>query len=568
MQSYAQYDPNCYFPKVGEPGVIDTIYGSENEQRLSSYMNIGPAPDSSYGSVLIGGSVANNPPFITALQGGQRISLRSLTPRHRVNLDYQELPAYLMKGHFRSPRYTDLLTRAGSNSVPRIYWSDDEGNYDSTRYTDLRLDFLGTDYWGMYQYDQMDFYIAPLTQDSVDDIVAGVSSLTTSDSDYLVHFRCGPAIYGDSVIHEDSVLLLGPYHSKTTPWRYRTQGDWRGIGRTDLIGGDHAGNLFYYRNDPPFSLAGFVHAMMYDTLLAGWQNPFPVNPNTGWIENSESMQVFNKRSKSGPMDLLMGIGREGVVQVDKYYGAFFFKGGLNFGAHRITADSADFVFHPADYYNSSFPPSGYIAGRANCGDMTGTSNNVLYVQGVVLPGSAAVNLFYVMGEALDDKIDMEFDYTSNSNVVNYGMGATGTDTITADGDNLQDVIIGLGNYVSDDDLAKGYSNVGSIQIVHGSKKIPVHTNGVARSTPTQPTLDVYPNPLRSSGTVSYSSPQSGEAMVTLYDILGRAVFAWSEHVVPGNHFIHLDFGEQPSGSYRLEVNLNGELTGKQVVVVR
>jgi hypothetical protein len=211
----------------------------------------------------------------------------------------------------------------------------------------------------------------------------------------------------------------------------------------------------------------------------------------------------------------------------------------------------------------------YFTNAKNCGDMTGTGNNVLYLQGIYPPaGTAAVNLFYVLGDALDSKIDMEFDCTSNSNIVAYGMEATGVDTVTADGDNLQDVIIGLSGYVSDNDLAKGYNSVGSIQIVHGSKKIPVHTNGVARSTPLPPTLDIYPNPLRTSGTVSYASMQSGTAFITLYDILGHAVFQWSEHVISGNHIIHLDIGEQPSGSYLLEVNLNGERVGTQVVVVR
>ncbi len=41
---YAQFDPNCYYPTVGKPREIDTIYGSYDQQMLSSYLNVGPAP--------------------------------------------------------------------------------------------------------------------------------------------------------------------------------------------------------------------------------------------------------------------------------------------------------------------------------------------------------------------------------------------------------------------------------------------------------------------------------------------------------------------------------------------
>jgi len=52
--AYAQFDPNCYYPKIGTE--IDTIYGSKNEQQLGSYMMSLPRlPDEEYNSIGIYG---------------------------------------------------------------------------------------------------------------------------------------------------------------------------------------------------------------------------------------------------------------------------------------------------------------------------------------------------------------------------------------------------------------------------------------------------------------------------------------------------------------------------------
>ena len=73
--------------------------------------------------------------------------------------------------------------------------------------------------------------------------------------------------------------------------------------------------------------------------------------------------------------------------------------------------------------------------------------------------------FYVLGNSMDDKVDMFFS-------MNHFPGLSKVDTLVADGDKLQDIIMGMTGYYSDEDLTLNKRSVGTICVVHGSKKIP------------------------------------------------------------------------------------------------
>src|SRR5205085_10570763 len=102
-------------------------------------------------------------------------------------------------------------------------------------------------------------YVAKLTSDSVDDIIMSVDHLhhdIRPDSSYIALVKGGQALFDQGKIAKlDDTVLWGhePYGPNLdTLQRFPFQGDWRGVGRADLITVDNWGNFYYYKNDPPF----------------------------------------------------------------------------------------------------------------------------------------------------------------------------------------------------------------------------------------------------------------------------------------------------------------------------
>lgn len=562
LRVFAQYDPDCYFPIVGQAGVIDTIYGSHDNQRLTVGYNIGPAPDSVYGRELILG-LPQYAPFVPAVSTGPIFNLHKLQVSQTVD---SILGAYKYRGyklvHLRSPRYTDILANlgaTGSVGFPIVFWGDESGNYDTSRTTRLHPKpgkELGDGY-------ESRAYCTHLSQDSIDDVIVG--AITIFDSSYLdtlrfYHFRGGESLYKKGrIAYEDSSATF-LRDSGTHSNRQHIQADFRGTGRDDLLAGDFYGNLFYFKNDPPFTLSNFVHAMLYDTVWTPSENPQV--PHNAWVylPYQFALSAFPKPTGDRSLDFVWGVPTIGDGGHGNFY---FFRGGPDFGSHHFTIDSAAFIMYAPAHYGSGIDWGG---GPIVCGDMTGSGNPVIAMTNST-EGHVAT-YFYVLGKALDDKIDMEVDMADDFPWVT-SFGVDGWDTIKADNDNRTDVILGMHNYTVGRQQDNGWLDVGTIQVIHGSRKIPVHTNAISQKPLSVNELDLFPNPLRSVGTlILVNSGPAIQAHIVLRDILGRRVF---ERVCPigkGRQSIKLNFGERVSGSYRLEVEFGSQRLTKQVEIVK
>ena len=130
----AQYDPDCYFPRVGQAGVIDTIYGSHDNQQLRIQYNIGPAPDSSYSRELLTG-LPQNAPFVSVVNTGPKFNLHKLSISRTLDSIFGTYTNNLKLVHLRSPRNTDILANLGPGGFPIVFWGDSSGSYDTSRTT-------------------------------------------------------------------------------------------------------------------------------------------------------------------------------------------------------------------------------------------------------------------------------------------------------------------------------------------------------------------------------------------------------------------------------------------------
>ncbi|MEM8601333.1 MAG: T9SS type A sorting domain-containing protein, partial [Bacteroidota bacterium] len=68
--------------------------------------------------------------------------------------------------------------------------------------------------------------------------------------------------------------------------------------------------------------------------------------------------------------------------------------------------------------------------------------------------------------------------------------------------------------------------------------------------PTTLALDAYPNPVRGTATFAYTLPETGQATLTVYDVLGRRVAVLADEVqAAGTHRATLATGRMASGIY-------------------
>jgi hypothetical protein len=156
-------DSNCYFPQIGDPSEMDTIMGSVENQYLggSIIKNLGPKPDGSFGNMFIG----NISPSVALAQvaTGPEFNLHQMKqfPQNLTNPGGQT--GQFIYGHFRDRQHLDLFNG-------RIYWADDNGNYDSTRFTVLKKN-IPPGNLGIEGGPILPWYVTHLTSDTVDDIM-------------------------------------------------------------------------------------------------------------------------------------------------------------------------------------------------------------------------------------------------------------------------------------------------------------------------------------------------------------------------------------------------------------
>lgn len=167
---------------MGNPNELDTIYGSKANQGLGDDMALLPPLKGEQYERLVMTGYPTNIPFLTAIKTGPTFDLHAMQTSKKYSYIFEQWP-YFKVGHFRSPAYTDIMAYGiGNGFHPRIYWSDDNGEYDSSRYTMLYpYNDVGFNY--SYSCNDVGPYVAKLTSDTVDDIVVSVAYIRAGKQD-------------------------------------------------------------------------------------------------------------------------------------------------------------------------------------------------------------------------------------------------------------------------------------------------------------------------------------------------------------------------------------------------
>lgn len=386
-------------------------------------------------------------------------------------------------------------------------------------------------------------YNSFLTADTVQDIVAVVTKYRFGspipDSVFVVLYKRSDLVQG-RIAYPSEVVFLKEQPDDITWTRYYTQGDWRGTGSEDLITAEpETKTYFYYATERPFSLQRFAQSLLYDTLISQFDEPRISRVVGGQI----TMQALPKSSSDRSNDLVLTLYLDGIGQV-----IHFFRGHSEFGTQRLTSDSASSRIYP---FKGSLRDFIFDQKLQDMGDMTGTGNRVLYTSASQDGGFSTYHLFYVTGNALDDTADMVQFVAPR--------GRAWIDTITANGDNLQDVILGMPDFYRYEDLDKGKIGLGTIHLLYGSKKIPVKgLLEVNRESANASDLHAYPNPTSGAVTLTIDRVACSHLTVRLMDCIGREIESKLIPSITGSRMsVQLDYSRIQSGTYVLSV-LNGE----------
>ena len=572
--SHPSLDSNCYFPQIGDRTEMDTVVGWKIGHNLGSpyVRNLGPKPDGGYGNMFIGNLTPPpvDPIFtyytLSQVQTGPGFNLHHMKQYlQRANPDDRNgLVGDIKPIHFRDRSHLDLYVRATPSAGGIIYLADDNGNYDTNNYVILASSLHGDLLDSLTQYSFsvgfMPAYITRLTSDTLDDVVAAIYTrckVVSNDSSYLLLFKGRTNVSAGDTLYEDASCILYP-SLINSPYRRAIQGDFRGTGRDDWIiagdtesvwAGSRYGDLFFFANDPPFTLQKLAHAINYDTLMTAWQNPHLVNTSVASFDLF-TMPAFPKRKTDRSTDLLitLQIDTEGIPAI------FLFRGGVDFGSHRITLDSAGYVIRNPFGNGYAWP-----LWVTDAGDMTGSGYHVLRTTGSPARHLVAEN-FYVTGEALDDKIDLY-------NVHPYGEGQG--DTLTANNDNLEDYLSDV--YV---DIPEAPGGAGSLWLTYGSRQIPVHLNPLFADVrrvvnDKNASIEFSPNPVvGESSVVTIDWPRSESAQLKVYDLLGNIVLQNPIMLEAGVEQQHVAFPSCPSGVYEVVIQGSSAIARTNVVVTR
>ena len=303
----------------------------------------------------------------------------------------------------------------------------------------------------------------------------------------------------------------------------------------------------YLRNDPPFSLQHMA-SQWRDTILSDF-------PDTSLqLGLAKSFQALVHLHGDSADDLLLWCGGDGRTARFS-----IFRGNPDFGSHRLTLDSAAFnLWHPSKY-DSYFQFA--IMGFANVvGDMSGKGIPMLCVQ---YEGQGdEMYFFYGLGAGLSDRASVFFERSPTD--LGY------VDSITADGDNLEDVIIGDPSYSNTGNIFNG---AGEILILHGSSKIPIANLDVVPAIPMQTDrLEVIPNPVTGPFDLLFlNSDINMYATITIQSILGSAVFQETVPINSDNNAsqeIPLNSHTWPSGTYFVTVRTRTQVFHTPLVIDR
>lgn len=583
MPTHAQvqspaFDPECYQPRLGNPKEIDTLYTSNPGQMLGRIlMGIPEGRSGSPRRLLIGGM--NPPPdtvklldpiFADAVDIVGKLNMHKLS--HRTErLDFNGTDLVLF-GHFRSPILNDALELGGQSIT--LYLADSSGDYDTSRV--IRFDFphgFIRDSTVFYSDRMLIPYIGHFTSDSLDDVVIGerLSKVHTTafDSIYIGIIHGSPWLvdsamkdpykykYVDSFCVVDAVTAL-----EEGEGFWGVQADYRGTGRDDYIAFNRAGNAFFYANDGHFSLAEFAQALREDTVFTRWQNPdledsaYGVRYVPFYFDGVHTAVAFPRDSSDHSVDLLAALQRKSRPGTPSIY---FFRGGKDFGKHRIYLDSADYELHPPGYYDDFlFGPADFPQQYVDVGDINGTGNHALFVD-ASLGNAASLAFVYEMGTALDDKVDMYLGI-GNSRAI------WGVSSLDANQDGLSDIIFSVPSFVSNAEVASGDYH-GLVGVIYGSKKVPP---AAVREQPTiedgDMSISVVPD--GSNVRISFVSPKSGHCSIRLRNILGAVVATSEVDASAGETVAEVNTRQIADGVYLIEVSMGETMRVKKLVLVR
>lgn len=554
-------DSNCYFPQIDNRSEMDTILGSDTNQYLGSIVrNLGPKPDGGFGNLFISDltPTKNPPPGTGSPYNLSQVATGSGLNLHQLNKSVQRFdPRMLVNGgygtpyklgHFRDRIHLDLFAGA-------IYWADEQGNFDSTRKTVLRMNIRRGDSHGSGIAGGViePAYITHLTSDTLDDIVFCAYSDYIDqrrDTAYLLLFRGGPELFGKDTAYQDTSTSL--WMGKEIPIYpfFCTQADFRGVGRDDLILSGY-GNWWYFRNEPPFALDKLAEAIKNDTLIAGWEDPY-----IGWDNNQTwfTMRALPKAPRDRSVDFMPVLADTDASGMK----IFMFRGGPDFGSHRLTFDSAAFIIRKPDLFSGQSWP-GQIA---DAGDMTGTGNHVLFTAA----GKSDYwrEAYFVTGKALDNKIDM---YNQAPYVVDAG------DTVTANDDSLEDFIVFRPQpYYTNVD--GGIPGAGSLWLYYGTRQIPVHLNPkwldvTSIPQPNGAGIELSPNPVtRGWSVATIVWPEEEQGQLQISDMLGNIVQQEPIRLLGGAEEQRIYFRGLPDGVYEVTLRGRAHEARARVVIVR
>ena len=281
------FNPHCFYPVVGDSMEIDTIFGMiENhvtgadagEHLGAGLRNLGPRPSEDFGTMQV--VLTQDPPFdlssyLRSFDAGPDFNLHHLKMNHRLPFATKE--DFIQIGHFRDTYHNDILV-GGMDQSPIIYWADDSGDFDSSRYSLFFPPKIGI-------YSSFSLGSAPLgaylSTDSVLDLVYffDVVSDTSGgrpyhDTIYIGIVKGGPAMLQLSEsrapdtswgttdfqqFHSYVSIADGPQIFWEADISHKTRG---------ILAEDTGGNLLYYQRREPFRIGDLAHSLLYDTLFA------------------------------------------------------------------------------------------------------------------------------------------------------------------------------------------------------------------------------------------------------------------------------------------------------------
>ena len=184
--------------------IVGGTYANPSTQWLGTIVkNMGTRYGGGSGNMFIG----NLSPTVALAQvaTGPGFNLHQMAPfiQKITPNDVQGEVGYWRLGHFRDQVHRDIFVGAdnGAGTYGKIFWADDQGNYDSTRFTVLIPNIRKGNFTsnGGIGSGPIQPYIANLTSDTVDDIVISANTDFTDtvfpfadyDTAYVLLYRGG-----------------------------------------------------------------------------------------------------------------------------------------------------------------------------------------------------------------------------------------------------------------------------------------------------------------------------------------------------------------------------------------